>query len=171
MGTPVNLSNGFTQSGIDFTLDVGASISGKVVDAISLNPFPHWSLVMIFNETNYLMSSQLIYGTDDDPLNDGSYQIGGLLPGTYFAQGGDYGQGYYVRELYANRHCPWSGCDRGAGGTAIDLGPGENGVGVNFLLELGGEISGNVTDSVSGLAIDDNNQYLQNYDAAGDVAG
>lgn len=171
MGSPVNLSNGFTQSGIDFTLDVGASISGKVVDSTFLNPMQDYSLVMIFNETNYLMSSQLIEGVLQNPGATGSYTIGGLLPGTYFAQGGDWGKDYYIRELYANMHCPWSGCDRGAGGTPINLGPGEQRVGVNFQLELGGKISGNVTDALSGLPINDNNQYLQFYDAAGNVAG
>lgn len=171
MGTAVNLSNGFTQSGIDFILDIGASISGKVVDNILLNPMQDYSLVMIFNETNYLMSSQLINGIIQDPGATGSYTIGGLLPGTYFAQGGDWGKDYYIRELYANMHCPWSGCDRGAGGTPINLGPGEQRLGVNFLLEEGGKISGNVTDALSGLPINDDNQYLQFYDAAGNVAG
>lgn len=171
MGTPVNLSNGFTQSGIDFTLDIGASISGKVVDNTFLNPMQDYSLVMVFNETNYLLSSQIIDGIIQDPGATGNYTVGGLLPGTYFAQGGDYGRDYYVRELYANMHCPWSGCDRGAGGTAINLGAGENRVGVNFQLELGGKISGNVTDALSGLPINDPNQYLQFYDAAGEVAG
>lgn len=171
MGSPVNLSNGFTQSGIDFTLDVGASIQGKVLDNVSVNPLQDYSLVMIFNETNYLMSSQLIEGVLQNPGATGSYTIGGLLPGTYFAQGGDWGQDYYIRELYANMHCPWSGCDRGAGGTPINLGPGEQRVGVNFQLELGGKISGNVTDALSGLPINDPNQYLQFYDASGNVAG
>ncbi|KAA3638724.1 MAG: hypothetical protein DWP95_12095 [Proteobacteria bacterium] len=171
MGTPVILSNGFTQSGIDFTLDVGASISGKVVDNISLNPMQDYSLVMIFNETNYLMSSQIIDGVLQDPGATGAFTIGGLLPGTYFAQGGDWGRDYYIRELYANKPCPWSGCDRGAGGTPINLGVAEHRVGVNFLLELGGKISGHVSDALSGLPINDNDQYMQFYDAAGNVAG
>ncbi|MCX7552999.1 carboxypeptidase-like regulatory domain-containing protein [Marinicella sp. S1101] len=173
-GADVVLTNGATTAGIDFQLDTGASISGAILDAGSLpNTLSERALVYIFDASNRVVAIRFLLGTNYDPTFNGSYRIGGLLPGTYFAQGGDLGTEFFQRELYNNIRCPWSGCDRGAGGTPINLGPNENRLSIDFLLERGGKISGTVTDAASGNPIDTSTEthYVQFYDSSGAVAG
>jgi len=93
-----------------------------------------------------------LFGTNYDPAADGSFTVGGLLPGSYYIQGGDQGQEFYQRELFANKPCYFSGCDRGTG-DAVVLSAQENITGVDFLLEKGGKISGSITDETSGLPL------------------
>jgi hypothetical protein len=172
-GATVSLVNGATTSGIDFALEVGASISGFIVDNNNIQlPLTQFGLIYLFNDSNRLLANKIIYGTDFDPMANGAYKVGGLLPGIYFVQGGDAGRQFYQRELYENIACPWSGCDRGGGGDPVSLGVQEQRLGVNFLLNYGGKISGTVTDQSSGLPINPNGvEYVQFYNAAGEVAG
>jgi len=173
-GDVVVLTNGATTAGIDFALEIGASISGVILNgAHTPETVEEPGLVYIFNVTNRLVATQLLVGTNSEPTFDGSYKIGGLLPGTYFAQGGDLGRDFFQRELYDDVRCPWSGCDRGAGGIPIALGANEQRLGIDFDLEYGGKISGTVTDAATGDPISSPlvTQYVQFYDAAGLVAG
>lgn len=171
MGDLVNMVNGATRSGVDFSLQTGASISGQVVNNIGLSALDDYALVYLFNVSNQVISSILVEGTNINPGATGTYSIGGLLPGTYFAQGGDWGQSFFVRQIYNNMNCPWSGCDRGAGGTPINLGPNEQRLGINFLLQYGGKISGNITDASTSLPINNDEQWVQFYDNTGAVVG
>jgi hypothetical protein len=172
-GDDVVLTNGMTTSGIDFALNTGASISGSILNAADLSvTLEQLGLVYIFDVTNRLIATQILYGTVNEPTFDGSFKIGGLLPGTYFVQGGDLGREFYQRELYNDIRCPWSGCDRGGGGAPVVLGTTEQRTGVNFHLEYGGKISGTVTDAGTGLPIvTDRTQHVQFYDSVGKVAG
>ncbi len=172
VGTPVTLTNGATTAGIDYSLEFGASISGVVYDNDSFGPLQELGLIMLFNESNYLLASHILYGLNYDPLADGTYTVGGLLPGSFFVQGGDLGREFHIRELYDSIDCPWSGCDRGGGGDAVVLSTGQQKIGVHFLLNHGGKISGTVTDALSGLPIDTGKQeYIQVYDSSGRVVG
>ena len=171
MGDLVNLVNGVTRSGIDFSLQTGASVSGNLVNSIGLTALNEDGLVYLFDVSNQVIATVITEGTNTDPLANGSYSIGGLMPGTYFAQGGDWGRGFFMRQLYNGLHCPWSGCDRGGGGTPINLGSGEQRVGINFLLQYGGKISGTVTDDSTGLPINSDDQWIQFYDSTGAVVG
>jgi hypothetical protein len=172
-GDTVNLVNGVTTGNIDFSLEEGASISGVILN----NNYPTQTveeigLVYAFNNANRVIATHYINGTDFDPMADGQYQVGGLLAGTYFVQAGDLGNEFFQREIYNDKHCPWSGCDRGEGGDPVVLGTGEHRLGVNFLLEYGGKISGSVVDAIDGLPINTaGTEFLQFYDAAGEVAG
>ena len=172
-GDVVALTNGATTSGIDFALNKGASISGAILNETHLpETLQEFALIYVFNASNRLIATQFLSGTNNDPLFNGAYKIGGLLPGTYFVQGGDLGREFFQRELYNDVRCPWSGCDRGGGGTAVVLGASEQRLGINFLLEYGGKISGTVTDALSGLPINSTgNEYVQFYDSSGQVAG
>lgn len=173
IGTVLNINMANTINSIDFALNVGATIQGNLVDNITLNPLAEYGLVMIFNEFNYNLAYIIVYGTNIEPLADGSFVVGGLLPGSYFAQGGDLGREFYQRELYNNRPCYYSGCDRGMG-DVIALGAGENRVGINFLLDKGGKISGTILDEITGLpvSIDPNERLqVQFYDASENVIG
>ncbi len=172
-GDLVSLTNGMTTSGIDFSLNVGASISGAILNGSHLpETVEELGLIFIFNVSNRLIATQFLNGSNHDPLFNGSFKIGGLLPGTYFIQGGDLGREFFQRELYNDIRCPWSGCDRGGGGDPVVLGAGEQRLGINFLLEYGGKISGTVTDAMTGLPISSERpQFIQFYDSAGLVAG
>lgn len=172
-GDDVILTNGMTTSGIDFELEIGASISGEILNAADLSvTVEEFGYVFVFDATNRLVTVQLLFGTNYEPTFDGRFKIGGLLPGSYFVQGGDAGREFYQRELFNNIRCPWSGCDRGGGGDAVVLGAGEQRVGIDFHLEYGGKISGTVTDALTGMPIDyELAQYVQFYDAMGNVAG
>lgn len=171
MGDLVNLVNGGTRSNVDFTLETGASISGNLVNNAGLAPLASYGLVYIFNVSNEVIAYHVVSGTDQDPMATGAYTIGGLLPGSYYAQGGDAGQAFFVRQLYNGINCPWSGCDRGAGGTAINLGANEQRTGINFLLQYGGKISGTVLDANTMMPINSDEQWIQVYDHTGAVVG
>ena len=170
-GTVVTLTPPAVTTGINFNVNIGASISGRIVDSITLNATPEIGLVMIFNQLNYVLGTFIIDGTNQDALADGSYSIGGLLPGSYYVQGGDLGRDFYQRELYANRPCYWSGCDRGLG-DAVTLSAAENRIGVNFLLDKGGKISGSITDAITTLpVISSSGVQVQIYNGSGMVVG
>ncbi|TDR20660.1 MSCRAMM family protein [Marinicella litoralis] len=172
-GDTLNLVNGATMPNIDFALEVGASISGFIVDNNNIFlPLTQYGRIMLFNDSNRFLASEIVYGTDFDPAATGEYKVGGLIPGMYFVQGGDVGRQFYQRELFENIACPWSGCDRGGGGDPVVLGDGEQRLGVNFLLNYGGKITGTVTDALTGLPADDTySEYVQFYDSNGAVAG
>lgn len=172
-GDALALVNGVHTANIDFHVSVGASISGILLN----NDHPtetlaEIGLVYLFNDANRVLAYRYLYGTNSNPSFDGTYTIGGLLPGTYFVQGGDLGREFFQRELFENIACPWSGCDRGAGGTPVVLGANEQRLGVNFFLNYGGKISGTVTDASTGLPINSpTTQYIQFYNSEGEVAG
>jgi len=172
-GQLISLTNEMTTSNIDFHVEEGSSISGFLVNNNNiLETVKQNALIMVFNESNRLLAYHYFFGTNNDPLATGAYTVGGLLPGTYFVQGGDNGQEFYQRELFENIACPWSGCDRGSGGDPVVLGVKEARLGVNFLLNYGGKISGTVTDQSTGLPIPEiDQQFVQFYDSSGEVAG
>ncbi|MCF6318367.1 MAG: carboxypeptidase-like regulatory domain-containing protein [Proteobacteria bacterium] len=150
--TVFNIDAANTVNNSDFQVNVGASVSGNLVDNDTLLPVKRFALVMLFNEFNYNLAYIGIIGTDFDPAADGSYVVGGLLPGSYYVQGGDLGEEFYQRELYNNRPCYYAGCDRGTG-DAILLGEGEHISSINFLLNKGGKIAGNIIDEITGTPI------------------
>ncbi len=173
-GNTVTLVNGVNTANIDFLVEQGASVSGILLN----NDYPtetvaQYGLVYLFNDSNRILATAFLYGTDFDPSFDGQYKVGGLLPGMYFVQGGDLGREFFQRELFENIACPWSGCDRGAGGDPVVLGANEQRLGVNFLLNYGGKISGTISDATTGNPISPSNQnlYVQFYNSAAEVAG
>lgn len=151
-GTVLSINTANTINNIDFSVRIGASIAGFLVDNNTFMPLSGIGLIVIYNDANSNLSIGAVPGVDIDPAEDGSYIIGGLLPGSYYIQGGVLGRDFYQRELYDNRPCYYSGCDRGTGDVVV-LGALENRVGVNFLLDKGGKISGMLTDAITGLPI------------------
>ena len=173
IGTILSITNANTINNIDFLVNVGASISGSVLDASTLNPLNEFALIAVYDELNTNVGYIIQYGTNWDPAYDGSYTVGGLLPGAYYVQAGDVGQEFYLRELYSNRPCFPNNCIRGSGDPVV-IGSQENVTDINFLLEKGGKISGTVIDANSGLPIPDStNKQLQVefYDASESVVG
>ena len=152
IGSILTLNSATNINNINFNVNIGASINGFVLDNNTANPLAVISIVRIFSEFNNILGIKLVQGTDNIPTTNGSYLLGGLLPGSYYVQAGDSGRDFYQRELYNNIPCYFSGCDRGTG-NAVALNAQENRLGVNFLLEKGGKISGTVTDATTGLPI------------------
>jgi len=173
VGSVLTIAAANTVNNVDFMLNLGASISGKVVDALTMNPLKELAFVMVFDELNYNLASFYMFGTNTDPNATGDYTIGGLLPGSYYVQGGDLGREFYQRELFNNRPCYYSGCDRGMG-DAVVLSAGQNKMGVNFLLEKGGKISGIVVSQSTGLPfapVDGEQTQVEFYDSSEKVVG
>ena len=175
-GTLLTISSANTINNVDFLLNTGASISGRLVDVVTLSPLSIYNWVYVVDENNVPVGSLVFEGTSTQPSETGDYTIGGLLPGSYYVQGGDLGREYYMREIFANKPCYWSGCDRAATGDSVVLAANENRIGVNFLLEKGGKISGTITDSATGVFIPPEMinayyGYLQIYDSSNNVVG
>ncbi len=169
-GTDVLIDNLNTVDDINFDLNKGASISGKIVDADTGLALAGPALFLIFDELNNLITNHFILGTDADVTATGDYFIGGLLPGSYYLQGGDLGLAFYQREVYDNKSCYWSGCDRSMGDPLV-LSALQAQTEVDFLLEKGGKISGNIVNEMTGMPINDANVQVQFIDNNNTVVG
>jgi hypothetical protein len=136
-GTLVPVTAGNTTTSIDFALDPGGSIAGTVVDATTLLPINN-AFVNIYSATGALLRT----GSTGSG-GTGAYSVGSLPTGTYFAKV-QVGVGTYVDELYNNiacLNCPVTS------GTPIAVTVGAVTAGINFSPELGGTITGTVTDA------------------------
>jgi hypothetical protein len=169
LGEDLNINNFNSINNINFNMQIGASISGKILDATTGNAIPNYGLFLVFDELNNFLFSRFIFGTNIDPSATGDYTVGGLLPGSYYIQGGDAGFDFYQREVYNNKPCYWSGCDRSTGDPIV-LGQGQSVSNIDFLLEYGGKISGTITD-FSGFPITDANVQVQFIDSNNIVVG
>lgn len=121
-GTPVHVSQGATTGGIDFSLEVGGRVTGRVEDAATGGPtFPLW--VQLWSAVGDFMTGAQIQG---------EYSIGQLPAGSYRATTLSFFR--YDDELYDDRPCPTGACPV-ADGDPIDVQLGETTSGVDFLLE------------------------------------
>ena len=170
LGDDLIINNYNSINNINFNMNIGASISGKILDATTGNVIPNYGLFLVFDELNNFLFSRFIYGTNITPTATGDYTVGGLLPGSYYLQGGDAGFDFYQREVYNNKSCYWSGCDRSTGDPIV-LGQGQAVSNIDFLLEYGGKISGTITNAVTGLPITDANVQVQFIDSNNIVVG
>jgi len=137
-GDPITVTVGSDNSGIDFQLVLGGTISGTVTDAdtkVGLEPI----LVDFFDSNGDWVGN---IGTD----GSGNYASAGLLAGDYYSA--TYNWTQYVDELYNEKFCPY-GCDPTTGDTIV-VETGEVTTDVDFTLEKGGSIAGNVKVDPSG---------------------
>lgn len=154
-------------AGINFSLNVGARITGRMTDANTGGPVTGSAFIIyVFDDNNRPVSYDYQLGLASDAMATGNYQIGGLLPGDYFVQGD--GRDYYVREVYNNVHCPWTGCSRSGFGAQVSLLPQQTRNNIDFIMEHGGKISGQLQDSTG---TDLGSGRVQVYDNTGAVAG
>ncbi|MCH9647044.1 MAG: carboxypeptidase regulatory-like domain-containing protein [Deltaproteobacteria bacterium] len=130
-GMPLELTEGQTLSSIDFVLEEGARISGFVRDAEDQAPLD--SRVYALNGNGDVFRST-------PSASDGSYQLSGLAPGTYYLLS-NHSLGY-LPQLYEGLRCGRDdavpGCDVTAG-TAITVGFGDSVQNIDFALEKAGE--------------------------------
>jgi acetyltransferase-like isoleucine patch superfamily enzyme len=131
-------------SGIDFDIHASPGISGNVIDSQTLLGIGNVNLGLWDQNCTWLAEVQ------SDP--DGNYLLGGLSDGIYhvFADAGASG---YVRELYPDikRFVP---CDPDiTDGQAILVAGGASVAGIDFELDIGGVIAGQISSSVTGQVL------------------
>ncbi len=153
-GTPIAVTAGSTTTGIDFALEPGGAIAGRVTDSstgLGINP----ALADFFDANGSHMASS---GTD----SSGNYKTNGLPAGTYYGFSINW-SGHYD-EIYENLSCTgW--CNDVTIGSPITVTVGATTNGIDFALDPGGgNISGTVTDSVTGNPLQ---LYVQVYDSGG----
>ena len=143
--TPISVSLGATTSGIDFALDTGGRIAGKVTDASTAGGVQYVD-VDIYSSGGSVMS----YGYTD---GTGSYTtfFGGLPTGRYYASTYQYSGGLYVDEAYDNVPC--AACRPEISGAPIDVTLGATTPDIDFALDKGGSIAGKITSAVDGTGI------------------
>ncbi|MBL8130957.1 MAG: carboxypeptidase regulatory-like domain-containing protein [Anaerolineae bacterium] len=144
-------------TGINFTLDLGASISGHVYESDGVTPITSGAWVDIMTINN----GPMFWGNVNP---DGSYMVEGLPAATYRARGWG---GDYVLELYDEAGILWDSA------TLITLSAGQTMTGVDFTLDHGGIVSGTVyeADGVTPIADMNVNVYGTNISQCTDSNG
>ena len=149
-GNLVAVTTGQATSGIDAAMQPAARISGTVTDAST-----HVGIERI---------QATVYGTNGDYINstetdlNGAYTIGGLPTGTYRVEFSNYSSSDYIPQYYN---------DKGtlASANGVTTSAGQTTSGIDAAMQLGGQITGTVTDSSTHAPITDSPVYV--YDAAG----
>ncbi|UCH90192.1 MAG: carboxypeptidase regulatory-like domain-containing protein, partial [Thermoplasmata archaeon] len=135
----VAVSDGVLSDEINFQLDVGGQISGEVSQDPSLGGGPVGGIrVMAYN---YYHGSNGGHG-ETFTESDGSYLIIGLPPGDYRVEV-DISGTDYAHEFYDDVH-------NSDFATAVSVSSGIETPNINFVMELGGKISGVVTSDSDG---------------------
>ncbi len=141
-GAPIVVTAGNTTPGINFALDPGDSISGTVFDAATSAPVQSVT-VNIYAR----VGTSTTFVASNNTNASGGYTVSGLPAGTYYAfTSNSVG---YTNEIYNNVLCPGSCSSTIAvnSGTPIPVTTGVPVTGKNFALDLGGKISGTITNA------------------------
>jgi hypothetical protein len=143
VGTPIPVTIGADTPNINFALQIGGSISGNITDAATNNPISGIGINIFDGNGNFSG-----FGYTDDA---GNYITNGaLLTGNYFAETDSFSN--YLTELYDDIPCYRGNCDP-ITGTPIPVIVGSDTPNINFALQLGGSISGIITDAVTASPI------------------
>ena len=156
LGTAVPVTTGVDTPGINFALDRGGSVSGKVTDASNGAPLAFVEVDIISALTGYAVGSAI---TD----SGGNYSLGAGLPsGTYWAQANWATKGH-LGEVYNNIPCILD-CDYSSATPVVVTAPATT-PNIDFSLDRGTLLSGHVTDAASGLPLD--GAQVQVFDSTG----
>jgi hypothetical protein len=148
-GTPIGVVAGGTTSNINFALEVGGEITGRVTNATTSAGLGGVGVAAYFRAASGGPSSARSVLTD----SSGLFRLNGLPDGTYYLVTSNF-QGY-VNEIYDNIPCLGS-C---SSTTAIDSGTPiavTSGTSVNnrdFALDPGGTITGVIRNAASSAAL------------------
>jgi len=151
-GIALQASAGADTGGIDFTLVLGGSISGTVIDEATIAPLASVE-VQIYDTGGVDRRSATTAA-------DGTYAVGGLPSGTYYARASI---PTHRAELYDDVPCA-AGCDLGRG-KGIPVTVSSETAAVDFALVLAASIAGTVTES--GTATPLSGVPVTAYDALG----
>ncbi len=149
-GAPIAVEAGavFTAN---FSLDRGGVISGRITDA-ALTPLAGVMvrLELIDMDPAFYYDANIAAETD----GDGVFTIRGLPAGRYWAS--THNNLGYVDELFDNVPCPGGTCMYlGAVGVPIEVAPGVTTGSRDFALDLGGHISGTISDAATMAPLND----------------
>ena len=136
--TPVTVTRTSPATGIDFQLELGTSITGRVVDAETGQPV---SRVHVFADANTGRGG----GNGSDTDFDGRYEISGLAPGTYFVKAEGERRGYM--RVYYGGALGWNGA------TPVTVTRTSPATGIDFQLDTGTSITGRVVDAETGQPV------------------
>ena len=145
-GTAIAVTIGSTLTR-NFALAPGGSVAGTVTDANSNAPLQNTSVTVYTR-----VGTSTTFAGSTTTSASGTYSVGGLLTGTYFAftSGGS-----NINEIYNDIPCfgPCSATAAVDTGTAIAVTTGAVTGSINFALALGGVVAGTVTDSSTGAPL------------------
>jgi len=139
-GTPVGVVVATQTAGIDFALSPLGRIAGTVLEAGTATPVSG-ELVMAYDSAGTPSSSAAT-------ASDGSYEVRGLVPGTYRVKTATE---THQNELWDDVVCDPS-CDVSTG-DPVAVSSGSTTSGIDFALARRGKITGTVTESVGGLPV------------------
>lgn len=158
-GTPVSVSSGGTFDA-DFALAPSAAITGILTDSATGTPVSGGSVWLVTPQCGFLER-----GITDDT---GRYTLSGFEPGTYYVAANADNQGY-VRQLYPDIK-RYDSCDPDvADGQAIPVDPLALISNIDFALDMGGSISGYISDA--GGVLPQFNGDVRLFDVSGKPAG
>ncbi|HSG42540.1 MAG TPA: carboxypeptidase-like regulatory domain-containing protein, partial [Anaerolineales bacterium] len=141
LATPVDVEANTELSGINFTLEMGGSISGVVTEQDTGAPIEGVVVDICDYETGF---DGPCYGGFTEA--DGSYFIAGIQPGTYRVFSG-WDHTNWVVEYY-NEQADWELAE------LVEIEANTDLYEIDFTLELGGSISGTVTEQGAGAPIE-----------------
>jgi 5-hydroxyisourate hydrolase-like protein (transthyretin family) len=142
-GTPILVPDNGEAAGIDFVLERGGQISGRVTDATTGAPVATGIVIL---ETNGNMIDNVFTNAS------GIYTTRALPPAEYFVL--TYNASGYLDEMYDDVLCPncngqlCDTCAEQASRVAVSVDTTVNGI--DFALAPGGRISGRLTDGATG---------------------
>lgn len=152
-GTIVSVTAGASTAGVDFVLDRGGIVSGRVTAADTGLGVPTHV---------YFVDASGSYAGWAYSESNGRYSSSGHRPGSCYAVAAR--NGVYLWQLYQGLPCASGTCDATTGTPIAVV---RNGVtsGIDFPLPRGGQIGGRVVDQASGVALA--NVLVTIYDASG----
>jgi len=143
-GTPVVVA-GQAVSGVDFALDIGGAITGRVTDADTGSMISNFVYMTLYDTAGRAVAS-----TNTSGLN-GSFSFSGVSAGTYYVAAFGSSSGYQD-QVYRSINCPVEGCSVTTG-TGVPVVAGQTTSSVDFALRKGARISGNVREAGTNAAV------------------
>lgn len=149
-GTPVVVAPGATTAGIDLALDLGGSISGRLTSAGDGAAVAN-TTVIAYTRAG---TSTIQVGTATTNAS-GDYALGGLSTGTYYVMTVSAHSAGFVNEIYDDIPCVGTclSANAVATGTQVPVALGQETPNIDFALDVGGRVSGTVTDVATGAGI------------------
>lgn len=155
--TEVNVTEGQMVSGIDFELEKGGIISGIVTRTFDNQPIENIRIWAVDVNTSRSWGGVL---TD----SNGAYRLTGLSTSSYKVYAIDNNQSIYQSEYYDN-------VLDSSSATALDLVFGQTLSGIDFSLEMGGNITGTVTRASDNQPIEGIWVWVNDYHSGNFIAG
>jgi hypothetical protein len=141
-GTAVQITGGGGATGIDFSLTLGATITGTIRDEVTGLPL---SGVRVEVTDNVAIFAEAVFTNAS-----GVYTTANGFPtGNYFVRTDDNNLGY-INEVYPNAPCLLQFNCPNLSGNSVAVVSGAVRSGIDISLRRGGQFSGRVTDAVTG---------------------